>query len=75
MTDKMAELFDRRKAWKALEWVQEMSHGSAEQFYASDYLTCRVAGMEKPAVVEYGLPAKVAEAIRDQIDQRLPEDV
>lgn len=70
---KMEEMFERTGAREAVEYVWSISTGSAEQFYAADYLTCRVAGIERPAAVEYGLGVMVAEGLREQIDQRLPD--
>jgi len=66
--------FEASSAGKALEYVDSIQVGSAEQFYAMDYLTCRVMGMERPKVEEYGLGVRVAEALRQQIDDRLPAE-
>ncbi len=73
-TEPIRNAFEASKAGEALSYVDSMAVGSAEQFYAMDYLTCRVMGMEGPKVEEYGLGVRVAEALRQQIDDRLPTE-
>lgn len=59
---------------EACAYVEAIPVGTAERIYAQDVLAWRIVGTEMPRpVVEYELGPRVAEVIREAIDERLPK--